>query len=91
MINLALLNSSTIPLCLLLLHRLDSLALMGILNLECAVQPLGMIEEATLNVANAIAIICLGIIFSNNARYKNIFPLPSGPSINKTPLELEFI
>ena len=48
-------------------------------------------EKATPNVIIAIAIICLDLVISNNAQYKNVFPMLPRPSIEKTPLTPELI
>ena len=48
-------------------------------------------EKATLDVAIAIAIICLDLVIANNARYKNVFPMLHRSSTKKAPLTLELI
>ena len=45
--------SSAVPLCLVKLHTELSLSFMGILNLECAVRPPGMMDAAIPDVAVA--------------------------------------
>lgn len=74
-----------------MLHKLESSALIGILNLECEVRPPQRIEEAMPDVAVTMATIYLVHIIAINARYKNVFPVPPGLSIKKTSLEPELI
>jgi hypothetical protein len=52
----ALRSNFAVPLCLVKLHVLLSVSLIGILNLEWAVRPTGMIDAAMPDVAVAIAI-----------------------------------
>ena len=78
-IRLAFLSSSVVPFCLVMLHKLYSLRLIGIFNLECDVQPPGITEEATLETFFAIAIILLDLIVTNNARYRYVFPIHPRP------------
>lgn len=72
-INLALLGNYVVPLCLLMLHKLESSTSMIILNLECEIRPSRIIEEVALNVAIVMPIICLDLIISNNTQYKKSF------------------
>ena len=78
-INLTLLNSSVVPLCLLMLHKLESSALIGVLNLKSEVQPLVIMEEATLDIIVSMVIHCLNRTVANNARYKMIFLVHAEP------------
>ena len=82
-INLSILNSSVVPLCLLKLHKFESSTLISILNLKCEVRPPGRMEEVMPNVIVTIKIICFDSILANNAQYKKVFPVPFGPSIKK--------
>ncbi|PHT65217.1 hypothetical protein T459_29642 [Capsicum annuum] len=62
----------------------------GILNRECAVRPPGRIEAVTPELAVAKATNSFDLIFANKALYKNVFPVPPGPSMKKAPGLLEY-
>ncbi|KAJ1256565.1 hypothetical protein BS78_K004500, partial [Paspalum vaginatum] len=78
-------RSFAVPLCLVKLHTAPSCMLSGILNLECAVLPPGMMEAATPDVAGAIAILPSLRTFASKALYRKVFPVPPGPSTKNTP------
>ena len=61
-----------------------SVSFIGILNLECAVRPPGIIDAAIPDVAVAIAIWPMERTFASNALYKYVFPVPPGPSTKNT-------
>lgn len=69
-INLVLLGNYVVPLCLLMLHKLESSTSMIILNLECEIRPSCIMEEVPHDVAIAMTIICLDLIIANNTQYK---------------------
>jgi hypothetical protein len=58
--------------------------LIGILNLERAVRPSGNIDAAIPDVAVAMAINPLDRTLARRALYRNILPVPPGPSTKKT-------
>lgn len=76
-INLVLLGNYVVPLCLLMLHKLESSTSMIILNLECEIRPSCIMEEVPHDVAIAMTIICLDLIIANNKQYKKKFLIPS--------------
>src|SRR6266540_1697303 len=78
-------RSFAVPLCLVKLHTPPSCMLSGILNLECAVLPPGMMDAATPDVAVAIAIFPSLRTLASSALYRNVFPVPPGPSTKNTP------
>lgn len=90
-INLALLGNYVVPLCLLMLHKLESSTSMIILNLECEIRPSRIMEEVPHDVAIAMIIICLDFIIANNTQYKKNFPYLLRPSIKKTLLAPKFL
>ena len=57
--------------------------LIGILNIECAVHPLGNIDAAIPDVAVAMAINPLDRTLARRALYRNVLPVPPGPSMEK--------
>jgi len=57
--------------------------LIGILNLECAVRPLGNIDAAIPDVAVAMAINPLERTRASKALCRNVFPVPPGPTTKK--------
>jgi hypothetical protein len=73
-----------IPLCLEKVQTVLSPSFIRILNLECAVRPPGMIEAAIPYVATVINLIERTL--ASNALYKNILPVPPGPSTKKSDL-----
>ena len=62
----------------------------GILKREWAVRPPGSIEAATPELAVAKAMNPFVLTAANKARYKNVFPVPPGPSMKKAPDLLEY-
>lgn len=78
-------RSLAVPLCLVKLHDAPSSMLSGILNLEWAVRPPGMMEGATPEVAVATAILPSPRTFARSALYRKVFPVPPGPSTKNTP------
>ncbi|KAM3257292.1 hypothetical protein ACQJBY_049554 [Aegilops geniculata] len=83
-INEAILSSLAVPLCFVKVHEAPSSQLNGILNLECAVLPPGMIEAATPDVAVAIAMFPSLRTLASSALYRKVFPVPPGPSTKNT-------
>ena len=57
--------------------------LIGILNLECAVRPLGNIDAAIPDVAVVMAINLSDQTLAWGALYRNVLPVPPGPSTKK--------
>ena len=80
--NFALLGNYIVSLCLLMLQKLDSSILMGILNLECDVWP----PNTTPDVAIEMPITPLDLVVASNAWYNYVFPVPPEVSTKKTPL-----
>ncbi|KAF5772263.1 hypothetical protein HanXRQr2_Chr13g0574751 [Helianthus annuus] len=72
------------PLCFFKLHMELLHRFIGILNLECAVLPPGMLFAATPDEAVASAIRPRERTSASNALYKNVFPVPPGPSMKNT-------
>ncbi|KAM0026776.1 hypothetical protein Hdeb2414_s0020g00562031 [Helianthus debilis subsp. tardiflorus] len=60
-------------------------SLVGILNLECVVLPPGMLFAAAPEEAVASAMWPRDRTSASNALYRNVFPVPPGPSMKKTP------
>jgi hypothetical protein len=83
-IKAALRSNSAVSLCFVKLHMLLSPILIGILNLERAVRPPGNIDAAIPDVAVAMAINPLDRTLARRALYRNILPVPPGPSTKKT-------
>uniref|UniRef100_A0A803Q7I4 Uncharacterized protein n=1 Tax=Cannabis sativa TaxID=3483 RepID=A0A803Q7I4_CANSA len=67
-------------LCLLTEHGVVSLASSGSFKRECAVRPPGRMEAVTPDEAVASATRFLDLTVANRALYKNVFPVPPGPS-----------
>ena len=61
------------PSCFEKVHVLFSLSVMGTLNLECAVRPLGNVDAAMLDVAVAIPINPFERTLARIALYRNVF------------------
>ena len=75
--------SLAISLCFVILHVENSLRLRGILNLECAVLPFCNNKAAIPDEATAKAISLLARTLAKTVLYKNVLPVPPGPSIKK--------
>ena len=69
--------------CFVKLHMLLSPILIGILNIECAVHPLGNIDAAIPDMAVAMAINLSDQTLARRALYRNVLPVPLGPSTKK--------
>jgi hypothetical protein len=72
----------------LMLHIPVSFKSKGILNLECAVRPLGSSKEATLDDVTAKTIFFLDRRCAVIAFHKKVFPVPPWPQTKKNPGEL---
>jgi hypothetical protein len=72
----------------LTLHIPVSFKSKGILNLECAVRPLGSSKEATLDDATAKTIFFLDRRCAVIAFHKKVFPVPPWPQTKRNPGEL---
>ena len=59
--------------------------MIGILNLEWAVRPLGRIDAATPELAVANAMSPFDLTNARIVQYKNVFPVPPGLSIKNAP------
>jgi hypothetical protein len=77
-----------VPLCFEKLQIVLSPSFIEILNLECAVCPLGMIEVAIPDVVVATTIDPIERTLASNTLYKNVVPVPPGPSTKKNPTSL---
>jgi hypothetical protein len=85
----ALLSSLVVPLCFEKPCKWVSSILIGILNLECVVRPLGMMDATILDVVVAIDIRTKDRTFARKTLYRYVFPVPPGLSTKKTrPLPL---
>ena len=60
-------NNATVPLCFVKLQMEFSQSFIGILNLECAVRPPGIIEAAIPDVAVAMAVRPINQTFASSA------------------------
>ncbi|KAG2581995.1 hypothetical protein PVAP13_6KG083935 [Panicum virgatum] len=67
-------SASIVP--LLMPHTAVSVMSNGILNLECAVRPLGNSKEATPDDATASTIFFSDRSFAITAFHRNVFPVP---------------
>jgi hypothetical protein len=81
----AILRSLAVPLCFVKLHDEPHSIFSGILNLEWAVRPPGMMEAATPDVVVATAIFLSPRTLARSALYRKVFPVPPGPSTKNTP------
>lgn len=72
----------------MMLQENCSSILIGILKRELAVRPPGSIDAATPEVVVAKAMKPLDLTVANKAQYKNVLPLPLGPSMKKAPESL---
>jgi hypothetical protein len=72
----------------LTLHIPVSFKSKGILNLECAVRPLGSSKEATLDDVTAKTIFFLDRRCAVIAFHNKVFPVPPWPQTKKNPGEL---
>jgi hypothetical protein len=79
----ALRSNFAVPDCFVKLQVLVSPILIGILNLEWAVRPPGNIDAAIPDVAVVMAISPLDRTLARSALYRNVLPMPPGPSKKK--------
>ena len=56
----------------------------GILNLECVVRPVGILDAAVPELKVGKTICLSNRTFAYNALYKKVFPVPPGPSMKKS-------
>ncbi|KAG6645500.1 hypothetical protein CIPAW_08G126900 [Carya illinoinensis] len=79
-INLVRRNNLASALCLLTLHVLFLLVSKGILKRKCVVRPPSKIDAVTPDEIIANATNCLDLTVARSALYRNVFPIPPGPS-----------
>ncbi|KAG6655408.1 hypothetical protein CIPAW_05G213700 [Carya illinoinensis] len=88
-INLATCSNFARALCLLTQHMLCSSLSSGILKRECAVRPPGRIDVVTPDETVASTTNFLNLTTVRSALYRNVFPVPPGPSTKNVAASLK--